>query len=205
MRKKFNIKYIVLFISLFISLFLIFKVCLSSKIRIDDISHDFVSSYLVNDNVTLIMKIITNLGSSWFLIMLTIFGLILIKNKKIGILISSNLIMITIINNVLKIIFQRNRPLDMIIFEDGYSFPSGHAMVSLAFYGMLIYLVNRYVNKKRTRIFLTVILSLVIIGIGFSRIYFGVHYVSDVLCGFSISICYLILLIPLIDKYVTNE
>lgn len=65
-------------------------------------------------------------------------------------------------------------------------------MISMAFYGFLIYLIYKYINNKYLKSFLIFILSLLIIMIGFSRIYLGVHYTSDVIAGFLVSISYLI-------------
>ena len=104
------------------------------------------------------------------------------------------------LNQILKYIVQRNRPEGYrLIDESGYSFPSGHSMVSTAFYGFLIYLVIKKVKNKYLKNFLVILLSILIILIGFSRVYLGVHYASDVIAGFFISIAYLILFITMIS------
>ena len=113
-----------------------------------------------------------------------------------------NLIIVTLLNQGMKFILQRPRPTEYrIIEETGYSFPSGHSMVSMAFYGLLIYLIYKHIENKYLKWLLISILSLLIILIGFSRIYLGVHYVSDVIAGFLFSIAYLILFIKSINKY----
>ena len=73
-------------------------------------------------------------------------------------------------------------------------------MVSLAFYGYLIYLIYKYVKNKYLKWFLITILGILIVNIGISRIYLGVHYTSDVLAGFLISISYLIVYISIVNK-----
>ena len=83
----------------------------------------------------------------------------------------------------------------------GYSFPSGHAMASLAFYGLLIYITKRLVKNKYLKILLITLNIAIIILIGVSRIYLGVHYLSDVLTGYSISIIYLLITTKLLNKY----
>ena len=107
---------------------------------------------------------------------------------------------------ILKYILQRPRPTEFrIIEETGYSFPSGHSMVSLAFYGYLIYLIYKYINNKHLKRTLIIILSVLICIIGVSRIYLGVHYTSDVLGGFLISFAYLIIYIELVNKFVLEK
>ena len=74
-------------------------------------------------------------------------------------------------------------------------------MVSMAFYGLLIYIVYRYVKNVYVKYGLMVILFMLILFIGISRIYLGVHYTSDVMGGFLLSISYLIVFIRVTDKY----
>ena len=75
--------------------------------------------------------------------------LIVSKNKKLGIGLSVNLIIVGVLNVLLKIIVRRPRPEDInIITESGFSFPSGHAMMSIALYGMLIYFVYKFIKNK---------------------------------------------------------
>ena len=126
--------------------------------------------------------------------------LILIKNKKYGIYILTNLVLASVINSVLKLIFLRERPTDMLIDIGGYSYPSGHSFVSMAFYGLLIYLVTKTNFKKKTKNIMIILLSLLILLIGISRIYLGVHYPSDVLGGFIGGLIYLIIFVEISKK-----
>lgn len=155
--------------------------------------------------LTKIFLIITNLGSPYVLILLTLLSFLL-KNKKISFIITANLGLITIINQVLKFIVKRPRPSDLfLIVETGYSFPSGHSMVSLSFYGLLIYFIYKYFKNKKLKICLITLLSLIIILIGVSRVYLGVHFVSDVISGFLLSLSYLIIFIKVINKFILKE
>ena len=199
---KKNFKWLVLFIALIGFLALAEDVFNKEIMNGDIIGYKIISTFLISDFATPIAKFITNFGGAIFLITLTIILFILIKNKKIGLSIFSNLVIITVLNQLLKRILQRPRPTEFrIIEETGYSFPSGHSMVSMAFYGYLIYLIYKYVENRYVKWISIVLLSILICTIGVSRIYLGVHYTSDVLGGFLVSISYLILFISTVNKF----
>ena len=201
-----NYKWIICFICLILFLALAEDVFNNEIMNGDVIGYKIISTYLIRDSLTPIFKIITWFGSATCLILLTIILFTTIKNKKVGLLISTNLIIITILNQALKIIVQRPRPTEYrIINEAGYSFPSGHSMVSMAFYGFLIYLIYKNIKNKYLKISLIVILSLLIVMIGISRIYLGVHYTSDVLGGYLLGIVYLLLFTYISDKYIKEK
>lgn len=90
------------------------------------------------------------------------------------------------LDEVLKLAFHRARPdvASEFISRRSWSFPSGHAMNSLVTYVMLAYLLREYVVNERTRIAIAVGAALLILAIGFSRLYLGVHYLSDVTAGY---------------------
>ena len=197
-----NFKWIILFICLIGFLALAEDVFHKEIMKGDIIGYKIISTFLISDFTTPIAKFITNFGGAIFLIILTITLFILIKNKKIGLSIILNLIVITGLNQILKYILQRPRPTEYrLIEETGFSFPSGHSMVSMAFYGYLIYLIYKYVKNKDLKWISIVLLSILICSIGISRIYLGVHYTSDVLGGFFISISYLIIYISAVNKF----
>lgn len=197
-----NLKWIILFICVIIFLELAEDVFEKEIMKGDIIGYQFISTYLMSDWITPIAKLVTNLGGATILITLTIILLITIKEKKIGFSIAANLMIVTGLNVLLKNIVQRPRPTEYrLISEDGYSFPSGHSMVSMAFYGFLIYLIYKKIENKKLKWGLITFLCILIISIGISRIYLGVHYTSDVLAGFTISISYLILYTSIIKKW----
>ena len=107
------------------------------------------------------------------------------------------------INQIIKHLIKRPRPPveERLITQNGYSFPSGHSMMALCLYGVLIYFVMTKVKDKKKKIFLVSILSLIILLIGLSRIYVRVHYPSDVAAGFLITISILVINITLINNY----
>ena len=201
-----NLKWIILFICLIGFLALAEDVFHKEIMNGDIIGYEIISKFLISDFVTPIAKFITNFGGAIFLIVLTIVLFIVIKNKKIGVSIFLNLVIVTILNQLLKGILQRPRPTEYIIIEEtGYSFPSGHSMISMAFYGYLIYLIYKYVKNKYIKWISIVVLSLLICTIGISRIYLGVHYTSDVLGGFLISISYLVIFISAVNKFIIEK
>ena len=197
-----NLKWIILFICLIEFLVLAEDVFNKEIMNGDIIGYKIISTFLIFDFTIPIAKFITNFGGAIFLIVVTIVLFILIKNKKIRLSIFLNLVIITILNQLLKRILQRPRPTEYrIIEETGYSFPSGHSMISMAFYGYLIYLIYKYAKNKYIKWISIVLLSILICAIGISRSYLGVHYTSDVLGGFLISISYLIIYISAVNKF----
>ena len=201
-----NLKWIILFICLIGFLDLAEDVFNKEIMKGDIIGYQMVSTFLISDFATPIAKIITNFGGAIFLIAITVILFILIKNKKIGVAITTNLVLVALLNQLLKNILQRPRPTEYrIIQETGSSFPSGHSMASMAFYGYLIYLIYKYVENKNIKWILITLLSILICSIGISRIYLGVHYTSDVLGGFLISISYLVIYISAINKFLLDK
>ena len=200
-KKRF---YIVLFCIIAFLVITIF-ILKNGVLGIDNKSYEFIKNNLISDNLTPYIKFFTNLGGALVLIGISIIIMFVIKNKKISMAILINLISVFLLNQLMKIIFQRERPdrLQWLVNEFGYSFPSGHAMVSMAYYGFLIYLVYTHINKKYKWILIS-ILSLIIILVGISRIYLGVHYLSDILAGFLVSMAYLIIFIFCYNKFVNS-
>lgn len=201
-----NLKWIILFICLIGFLALAEDVFNKEIMSGDIIGYKIVSEFLISDFATPIAMLITNFGSSLALIIIAVILFICFKNKKIGTSIIANLCIISVLNLILKNILRRPRPTDYrIINETGYSFPSGHSMISMAFYGFIIYLIYKYVKNKYLKLSLITFLSILIVSIGISRIYLGVHYTSDVLAGFLIAISYLVIYISAVNKFLLER
>lgn len=168
--------------SLTIFIILLMGLFTNNLILLDNKIYDLIINTLSID----IYKSITFLASPIFLIALTLIFLF----TKNGLSILFNLLNVTILNNLLKIVIRRDRPVGInLVLENGFSFPSGHAMIGLAFYGLIIYFI--YKSKLKYKNYLIILFSILILLIGISRIYLGVHYASDVIAGYSISIIYL--------------
>lgn len=174
--------------------------------KIDVLAYSFFVENLRTPSLTHFMTFITSFGNIPALLLIVIASIIFLKDKKISLCIIANLFLITLINQGLKFLVQRPRPEGYrLIMESGYSFPSGHSMVSVAFFGFFIYLVCKYVeNNKRRYLFYILLITLILL-ICVSRIYLGVHYASDVVAGALISVAYLLVFIKFIDKYILNK
>lgn len=203
---KKDYKWIILFLCVILFLAILEDVFEYETLALDTSVYTIVVEKMRNPILTDILKIITNLGSAFVLITITILSLIILKNKKIGLCITLNLALSTLLNVLLKNIIQRPRPEGYrLIEETGFSFPSGHSMVNTAFYGLLIYLIIKNVQNKKLKYALSILISILILAIGFSRIYLGVHYTSDVLAGFLISVAYLIVFTTILHDILKIE
>lgn len=197
---KNKVKYIILITLLVLITLIIYFLKIEGLENFDNTIYNFISIF-INEYITKFMIFITNFGDYLYITILIIILFIFIKNKWIGILITINSINSTIINKILKSIFVRPRPnILRLIKQGGYSFPSGHAMACMSFYGLLIYLIYNSNFKTKSKVILIIFLSLLILLIGISRIYLGVHYPSDVIAGYIISIIYLIIFISIVNK-----
>lgn len=199
--KKFDIKEhrkkIIFAISFLLFIILTFTIFNKSINRIDTYIENIILN-IRNDNLTNIMIIITNISSAYALTVITILLFVIIKNKKIPLSIFKNLIFVFLLSQLTKVILQRERPLGIdLVDATGFSYPSGHSMISMAYFGFISYLIYKKINNKIAKIFLILILFIIIFLIGFSRIYLGVHYLSDVIGGFLLSIAYLMIYIKL--------
>ena len=159
--------------------------------------------FSVHNNMILtnIFKIISFICSPKFMIVLNVllFIFIIVKKKyKLSIIVLSSISSV-IFNNLVKIIIRRERPDYLrMVMEKSYSFPSGHSMISVLFFGSIIYLVNKY-NVKHKKL-ITFSLSTFILLVGISRIYLGVHYLTDVVGGYLLGIVVLFFIIHILER-----
>lgn len=192
-------KWVLFGISLIIFIVVSFLVQFNLTDSFDLSIYNFIISFK-NDFLTSFFKIVTLFGGEYVILLIT-FSFFFLKNKKFFLSLFVDMILIVFFNYFLKLVFLRERPVDlMIINETGYSFPSGHSMIAVSFYGFIIFLIWRMNIKKIYKFLFSLFTGFLIFLIGISRIYLGVHFPSDVIGGYSISLCFLIVYISLIRK-----
>lgn len=102
---------------------------------------------------------------------------------------------------VLKRLFHRKRPAEPLLFQaKGKSFPSGHAMTAVTFYGLLLYMLVQSNMGSAVNTIASIFTILLIIAIGFSRVYLQVHYASDVLAGFIVGSTWLYISLHVLNR-----
>lgn len=174
--------------------------------KFDDTVYGIISS-LISDGMSRFMVFITFWGSEPAITainLIILFAAFIRKRRKyfnFALLVSSNIIAGAVLNYCMKQLFHRPRPDILRLVEiGGFSFPSGHSMASIIFYGFFIYLAARYAGNRSKYAIATALSTLVLL-IGISRIYLGVHYASDVLGGFIIGLGWLLIFIRLSKRY----
>ena len=150
---------------------------------------DYLQQY-VNPTTNKFMLFVTHFGSHKVLIpaflSLIAYFLFIKKHRWYSIKVPAIGLSSLALMFILKNLFNRDRPLIPLLESvNGLSFPSGHALMSMTFYGLLVYITYQSVQNKTAKWTIITLLLLFILLIGFSRIYLKVHYTSDVLAGFA--------------------
>jgi len=159
-----------------------------------------VSSFFINYQTNLLVSIfvlITSIGSTIGIVIIVIAILVYFYIlKKFKVLKTILFIVFTelILVYISKHIVLRVRPINQIIQKTNFSFPSGHAAISIALFGFLVIF---FWNKKR---YLSYLFGLLILLIGFSRIYLNVHWLTDVIGGYLIGITILLFWLYFFNK-----
>ena len=209
-RKKwwsvFTLEFLFLILLLFALIIFIYAIRMVFVVEKTDFDQNVFAAIApyVNPGLTNFMLFITFLGKHDLLIPLNIILILFFIYRKekwfatriASLSLSSLALMIT-----LKLFFQRARP-DLPVIGDvrGFSFPSGHALISVVFYGLFIHMIWHEVKIKWLRNLLIVILSILILLIAFSRIYLRVHYASDVIAGIAVGFIWLVLSLTIIHR-----
>lgn len=187
-------------ISIIVFFIILLLVKFNSTLSIDTIIHNMVYNLKTN-TLTNIMKIITFFASVKFTVIVSIIILLIGIFKRKILIIDLILLGEELIKVIIKNIMKRPRPPYMKeVIEKSYSFPSGHSMTATLLYGFIIYLILKSNINKKVKYILTILLSLLILLIIFSRIYLGVHYFSDCIGGLLLSLGYLLIVIDYIER-----
>ncbi|MNO69177.1 phosphatidylglycerophosphatase B [compost metagenome] len=143
---------------------------------------------LRSDSLTPAVKALAELGTTTgfvvVLLLTLVWTLVYLRNGRYAVWLTVSLVGGWLLNKGLKALYSRERPdlWDYLVVPDGYSFPSGNAMISAAFFGLIALLLLRS-GKAGNRVWATIVLLLILL-IGVSRLYLGVHYASDIVGGF---------------------
>lgn len=187
-----NLRVIVACACVLVFLMILEDVYDAESMRLDRAAYWLIVEHLRTPWLTPVMESFSALATPVSLVVLLLAVAAFAPGKRPGMCCAVNLVLVVVINQVLKFIIQRPRPDGFrLATASGFSFPSGHSMAAMAFFGLLAWLVWKYEADRRLRRLYATGFALVIVMIGVSRIYLGVHYASDVLGGFCLSMAWL--------------
>jgi membrane-associated phospholipid phosphatase len=190
-------------VALLLIFFLVWVVFVYGSNSFDQETFSLINPH-ITESRTLIMRFFSFLGKHTFLIPVIILLIVFFlfkKNKWMAIRTAAVLLSSLLVMSLLKSLIHRQRPPDPLVEGiTNYSFPSGHAFMGVAFYGLLIWYATIYIRTKWLRRMVVFFLLLVIAAIGFSRIYLRVHYATDVIAGICIGFVWLDFCLWFIDK-----
>lgn len=196
---------VVVFITALIAFaYLIRRVIVLHQTGFDESVFSFLQNYVSDEN-TAIMRFFTFMGMHTFLIpanlVLIAYFLFIKKQKWYSIKIPAIALTSLGLMFGLKQLFGRPRPDVPLVFKaEGLSFPSGHALFSVSFYGLLIYIIYKSVGNKWLKWISIILLTITLFIIGFSRVYLRVHYASDVIAGFCVGFMWLVFSLWLMNR-----
>ena len=189
------------YLSLILFQFITTDVLQNETILTDNLIANFIISYRVAwlTNIMLILSLLGNeviiFGSVIVIIFLT-----LKKHHRETFIFSILLLMGTTLTTLLKLLYRIPRPFyEVLVKENSYSYPSGHALNSVLFYGAISFFIYHFTKNRMTSALISTLSVFLIILIGISRIYLGAHHPSDVAAGFIVGFWLLVTTI-LVDK-----
>ncbi len=196
---KENLKYILTIIFLIVIFIIIKNSFIYKKVLIFDYKVINIRDIVIDEKYTILFKHLTFLGEYYIPITILVCIFLLNKNKYHFYVNCVNYVSVLLLTGITKIIVDRPRPMfNLIPFPDKYSFPSGHTLTSIVFYTFLCYIAT--MNRKTRIILLPLIIGMILL-IGLSRIYLGVHYTSDVIGAILLSVPLLLMNINIYNKH----
>ena len=145
--------------------------------------------------LTAVMRFVTNLGNWQVILSGTLCLLLFYWYRRDGGHIRLLLVAIAgagILDGVLKEVFHRTRPDPFFVTKPTtYSFPSGHALISLCFYGLVAGIVSQTLRERWQRVAVWSVAGVLVAMIGLSRVYLGVHWPSDVIAGYAAALIWM--------------
>jgi undecaprenyl-diphosphatase len=168
-------------------------------LALDETARLYVNGF-ASEPLTALMNSVTLLGSTLFLSVVFICVLIIFIRRnwtRSAVLLTAAMLGAVILNFVLKVNFARPRPIPFFgtPLPDSYSFPSGHALFAMCFYGALAWLIAVRVPSKSVKTLIWMSAFVIVLLIGLSRIYLSVHYLSDVLAGYAAATVWILTII----------
>lgn len=193
-----NVRTIVMVVAIIVFVWLLQEVLEGEAIKLDTLAYQVIVLHMRRPWLTPIMQSVSELALPVVLMVVILTVEAFAPGRWPGLCAAVNLICVFMLNTLLKVIVHRPRPDGFrLIAETGYSFPSGHSMIAMAFYGLLAWMVWRYERDRLVRYLCVIGFGIVVVAVGFSRIYLGVHYFTDVLAGFAVSLAWLCLYVRL--------
>ena len=201
-----NWRVVTVSVCLAVFLFLLSEVLEGEIIKIDTLAYHLFVETLRNDTLTPFMEGFSALASPVVLVAMALTIAAFAPGRRPGWCCAVNLVLVALLNVVIKSLVRRPRPEGIhLVVETGFSFPSGHSMAAMAFYGLIIWLIWRCEHDRRQRSLFAIAFLIIIVMIGVSRIYLGVHYASDVIGGFCAALIWLALYTRLVAPLFIEE
>lgn len=196
---------VLLFLTSLIAFLAVAKyIFLDDKNEFDEAAFNFMEAF-IRDGTTSVMLFLSVLGNYQVMIaanvLLICYFLFIRKHKWYSIKIPAISLSSLLLMFLLKSLFNRPRPLIPLMEPArGLSFPSGHAMMSATFFGLLIYFIYRKQSHPTIKLISITLLVLFILAISISRIYLRVHYASDVIAGLCMGVIWLTIAIHTLNR-----
>lgn len=173
---------------LLLGIFIILLVVLNSFDIFSELDRDFNEIFIgdKSDGIfdfNVIVTSVFNPGVAVILVTIVFFILCFFKMKRDGFYLVSSMLLSTLINTIFKVLVKRSRPINMLIEQGGFSFPSGHSAASACFAASIYLIIRNHTKDKKRKRIVAFVLSIFSIYIAFTRLYLGVHYFSDVVTG----------------------